>query len=657
MKKRTIFLVVFVLAVLLATAACGRNREPEGTGQQQQQQQQQQQTVDPTPTGPVLTYGQLDSRTRAEILADIAALPRPTGQVTWASTTHPDANIGLWGWSNPSPNNEARSLMHGPDTVFVGFDGSMNLNPMVVRDFKSVDNPDGSRTLTITIYDDLLWSDGNKITARDYLFTYLLLVSPAFRETGASSSQGFRLVGFRDYTDGNTPNFAGLRLVDEFTFSKTVDASHLPFFFEVLFASVYPLPMHVIAPGVTMSDSSQGVSFCDNFTFELLQESVNNPDTGYRYNPKVFGGAYVFHSFDEAGNILILEANPNFVGTADGYKPRIQRIIMREVQQAVMIDTLAVGEIDLSTGVRGGTMINPGLDLVDSQGRHHYVQYARDGYGMIRMHGDIGPTQFAAVRQAVILCIDRDDFARQFTGGHGILVHGPYALSQWMYRENMDALYDRIDTWDFNPQRAEQILIADGWVYNADGGPYVAGPGLVRHKRVDGELMPLVIEWLASTGNVVSDLIAIFLPPVAVEIGMQVNETRVANVLPAAARSGEHADNPFYQMFNMGTGFGVPFQPWLMSTTNPAFFGTQNPNFFGDEELYRYATAMRLTTPGDNETYAKHWLDWVERWNYLLPDLPLYADLDYDFVSNSIGNWNNNSTWHFRNAIVRAYIR
>ena len=665
LKKLSFFFVAALLSLVLVTG-CARDPEPEPPPTN---------IVDPTPpdTGPgddvagpvVFTYGVLaENATRDDILAQIATLPAPSGTVTFGDGTHPDANIGLWGWSNPSPNHNARLLMHGPGTVIIDFNGMMSINPLVVREYSSTDNADGSRDVRMSIHEDLRFSDGTQMTARDFLFTFMLYASSEMLQMDMSSMTGFRVVGHAAYRAGETRYFAGLRLYDEFTFGKTIDASHLPFFFEMLFFSMEPLPMHVIAPGVTMNSGPNGVYFCDNWNFALLQETVNNPVTGYRFNPQVVGGAYTFHSFDELSQILILEANPYFVGTFDGFRPRIERIILRQVETAVTVDALRTGEIDLISNRGGADVINPALDLVAENIGFTYTSFPRDGYGLIRFHGDArpgNPLQFTHVRQAVTLLTDREDLGRQFTGGHAAFVHGPYALSQWMYLENRDALYARIDFWDFNPQRAEQLLIDNGWTLNAAGEEVFttlgSANGQLRHKDTEFGLMPLTIEWLASTGNPVSDLIAILLPPRATEAGMQINETRVGSVLPAASRSGEHADDPQFFMFNMGTGFGVPFSPWISSTTNPSFFGTSNPNFFGCEILYGYAVQMRLTPPGDYDRYAYYWLNWVERWNYLLPDMPLYADIFFDFKSDRIGGWINNSTWTWASSITRAYVR
>ena len=64
-----------------------------------------------------------------------------------------------------------------------------------------------------------------------------------------------------------------------------------------------------------------------------------------------------------------------------------------------------------------------------------YVHYSRAGYGKLGFRADFGPVQFPAVRQAIALCMDREDFAKQFTGGYGGVVDGPYYTGAWFYKK------------------------------------------------------------------------------------------------------------------------------------------------------------------------------------------------------------------------------
>ena len=95
------------------------------------------------------------------------------------------------------------------------------------------------------------------------------------------------------------------------------------------------------------------------------------------------------------------------------------------------MDELATGGVDILVKMGEANEINSGMDLVD-KGTHNYVDYARNGYGKLQFICDRGPTQYAEVRHAIAYLLDRNEFAKTFTGGHGSVVNGYYGTAQWM---------------------------------------------------------------------------------------------------------------------------------------------------------------------------------------------------------------------------------
>lgn len=268
--------------------------------------------------------------------------------------------------------------------------------------------------------------------------------------------------------------------------------------------------MSVLAPGADITDDGNGATFSDNFTTDLIRDPIVNETTGFRYKPTVTCGPYSFESYDANSNTAVVVRNEKFKGIYDGSKPSIDKIIVKLVEEATQIDELEAGTVDLIANLSGGTYVNAGLDLAES-GAVSYVSYPRFGYGKIAFACNFGPTQFPAVRQAIAWLIDRDEFARQFTGGYGIVVDSNYAASQWEYQENKDILDEKLVHYTLNPDKAKEVLVADGWTLNEKGEDFVEGTDTLRYKMVNGELMPLTIQW-ASSGNSVADLISALLP-------------------------------------------------------------------------------------------------------------------------------------------------
>ena len=318
-------------------------------------------------------------------------------------------------------------------------------------------------------------------------------------------------------------------------------------------------------------------------------------------------------------------------------------------------DELAAGSVDLISGVSGGTAINSGLDVCDA-GNAQYAVYDRAGYGQITFACDFGPTQFASVRQAIAYCLDRDEFARQYSGGYAKVVNGLYGLSTPEYKRNQETVDNELNNYAKDLEKAKEVLIADGWTLNADGGEFVEGVDEVRYKNVDGELMACEINWANTPDNPVSDLLNTMLPGEMAKVGMKLNSTTVefGVLLNNMYRTG--IDEPTYHMFNLATGFVPISSYWYEYSMDDAYMGSYNTNFIRDEELASIAAEMKQIPYEDKEAWDAAWINLQKRWNELLPNIPLYSDEYHDFYSNKIQNYDPDSLWQWERAIVYAYI-
>lgn len=579
----------------------------------------------------------------------------PYGTLTYGTSTTINNDM-FSGWTNQSPNAYIKALIHGGcDTIEFDEGSNFFVNDKVTKELTSVVNDDGSKTYTMTIWDDLVWNDGTPITAKDYVFSVLFTSHPAYAECGANALGGYELVGFEDYNAGETDVFTGAHLIDEYTFSITINPEELPFYWDITYASWGPRPMHVIAPGCDIADDGEGAYITGKFDYELLEKTVLDPQTGYRYFPQVTCGPYNLVSFDSGNMVAVLERNMLFKGTWDDAALNIERIIFRYVDAAIQVNALEAGEVDILTGLGGIVYLDPAFDLVE-RGLVDYHNYPRNGYGYLKIHCDQSPTQFVNVRQAMIYLIDRDEFVRQYSGGYAICVDGNYSQSMYIYMENKEWFEDNLTHYTYNPEKAVELLEEDGWVLNATGGTFVPGVDPIRYKSVDGELMPLRIEWLSSD-NAVSQNLRVLWIPAAAEVGMEIIETKVQSVIDAGSRNGIRDDEAEYFVFNMGLNFGIPNSPWLSYSKDPVFWGgNYNNNFIIDDELDRLVNAMRLTEPGDKETYDDLWLQVIKKVNELVPDIWLYSDNYHDFYIPNLKNMKTNPVWSFAYAVQRAYL-
>ena len=601
------------------------------------------------------------------------------------ATIRPTANIAWARWENAGVNANLRDLMWGyRSTMSRNMNDEWFPNPtvMVGGQWPTVtDNADGSRTYTFDIYTTNRFSDGRYITAWDYGGSIAFHRSPQWAAVpgpgvGANSRE---VVGIDAWGDGEADTVAGVRVYSDSRFSVTVGADYIPFTWEIqMLMNWGPWPLHAL--GIEAHDDGDGVFLTATgggpLTDEAVLVAVNGgnyeeatEDTaaigdGFRFNPTVVVGPYSFHSVDVGAAILQAQRNPYFGYTWDGYTPRIEHIIWREVQDPVLVDSLAAGEVHLTIGQGQGAIINNALELlVQNNQTHTFLPYNRHGFGQILFHVDQGPTQFVEVRQAIKWLIDRDVFGEMFTEGHGNRAEGAYSTAWWWHHEAVArGMHDQMINYTFNMAESTRLLEEGGWVYTADGSEFV-GPGdgvdHIRHKMIDGELVPLNIDWATFSGaNRITDIINILMPEPLAEAGFRLNEVRMAAPLGYMNNFEAQGTGDRYQMFNLGQGFAQIWLPW--NTYNAAMGSMQNWTQVDDPYLVELAERMRfldLTTDAGRDAMVEAYIDFMVYLNYLVLQIPLYIDIFYDFVPTWIGNWDNNSIWGAPAALTRAYIR
>lgn len=560
----------------------------------------------------------------------------PSGQIVIGNITDFNGSF-IEGWGTNGADSIIRDLI-GTRPNFYGTSemstsGEYVYNPTVLaNDPEITDNEDGSKTFKFTLQQDLAWSDGSPITAKDYVGNLMIFASPELAENEGSNTSGTTIVGNVDYSSGDKKEFAGVHLFDDYTFSIDIDSEYMPTYYEALSAAITPVPFSVYAPGVEIKDDGNGCYLSDNYTAELIKKPMESE----RFNPTVTCGPYKFVSYDATNKEVTIEINDKFKGNYEGKKPEIQKVILKYVQDATMMNELESGNVDMLVGTSGGSTVNSGLDLVD-QGKVEYASYLRNGYGMLAFHTDFGPTQFKSVRQAIAYSLDRTTFCSQYTGGFGALVHAEYGLGQWMYQERKDQIESELNPYSYSIDKAKEVLEADGWNLNEKGEPFVEGTDKVRYKDVDGKLMACEIQWANSEGNPVSALLSTMLPEAMESAGMKLVATTVdfPTLLNNYYREG--IDEPKFNMYNLANGFTA--SPQIQYSYNPdkKYLGAGgNTNFWMDDKISKMGFDLDKTDVSDKEGYLDKWVACMKELNEELPNLPLYSDEYHTFFNPKV---------------------
>lgn len=641
MKRKLSLLLALVLVLAVFLTACGDSEEPVGTDE-------------PTETEEPTEVAEGEEET-------LEPPAEPMGQLIIGDTTEMSGEWLPYFQNIAADANVWRSI-NGYDTVGITFDGEYVVDTTtVVKDYEVTENEDGSKTYTWTIKEGLTYDDGTPITAKDYVASGLLWSSKLLGDMGGSNSYGLYWKGWSEFSKGQKKEFEGLRLIDDYTFSVTIAPENLPYFFELPMVSVGPTKLsYWLGEGVDILDDGQGAYFSVDLTYDEYADKISEAKSNPFYPSS---GPYKVKSYDATTKTAVLEVNDKFIGDHTGQKPRIKTVIYKTVAQATQFDELATGSVDLIVEAGSGNDINAGLDLVE-QGGFSYNTYPRSGYGKIHFHCDFGPTADVEVRQALAHLLDRNEFAKSYTGGFGSVVNGPYGESMWFYQETKAELNQKVNQYPYDLNKAIELLESAGWTLNSKGEPYKEGDGVRYKKTEDGELMPLIIEWASSEGNEVSDLLVVTLQknPDLAKAGIQINQTvmtfpELINWVYRDRSQGEEYAVPRYHMYNLGTGFYPRYDRSTEYTTDPDMVAAgYNNNFIFDKELERLAKEMVLTDANDREGFKRKFVDFIVRWNYLLPDIPLYSNIYHDFFNGKLQNWNMNPNVQVDQAVLYAWV-
>jgi peptide/nickel transport system substrate-binding protein len=299
------------------------------------------------------------------------------------------------------------------------FDENNDPYPVLVTEIPSADNGGISaddKTLTLTLRDDIIWSDGTPITSADFVFTHEMVMNPA--NTVATTYPNDQI--------------ESITAPDDRTVVITFSEPFVPWA-ATLFHTI--LPKHVLEP-----------------VFES-EGTIDNAE--WNLNPTVGCGPFVFAEW-ESGSFARFIANENYWGEP----PQLDEIFIRFVpDDAAQINALLAGEGDL------GTFFSYS-DVPDLEAAGVKIYAVQSGYneGWYMLISEEGHPALmdVRVRQAIAMAFDRASLADDLLLG----LTKP-AVTYW---DNTPYANPDLEPWPYDPDRANTLLDEAGWVdSNGDG--------------------------------------------------------------------------------------------------------------------------------------------------------------------------------------------
>ncbi|MBS3940009.1 MAG: ABC transporter family substrate-binding protein [Actinobacteria bacterium] len=272
-------------------------------------------------------------------------------------------------------------------------------------------------SVTYTIREEAVWSDGTPISSEDFVFTFETIMDmEAAWADQITSRNGYELISDYEVVDEKTVTF---------NFTEPFAA------WQLLFAAI--LPAHVL----------EGEDFTT-----VMNDTL----------PDVSGGPYIFDSWDK-GTQLRLVRNENYW---DG-EVMLDELIFRYVPDTTTLTQQMVGgELDVYDP-------QPQIELIDTlEGASDQLQY-ETGLGPVWEHIDFNTLVPGLdkdyVRQAIALGINREQIVETLVRpvfADAEVLNNPF----WM--ANSEFYEPSYSQWDYDPDAAVALLEENGCTRDGD---------------------------------------------------------------------------------------------------------------------------------------------------------------------------------------------
>ncbi len=292
-------------------------------------------------------------------------------------------------------------------------------------DFKISD--DGLK-YTFTIKDGVKFWDENPATAKDLEFAYYLLADPKY--DGPSDITKAYIKGLDAYKNGNATNIEGIKVVDDKTIEITCDKGSG--------AAIFNLQVPLMEKAHYAPDFKKG-------DIAKVKEKLSTP---------MGTGQYKFVEY-KAGQELKLEANANYFKGA----PKIKNLIFSITPEGQELQRVMAGETDIDMA----TVSPDNMKAAKDAGFIDIMRFPTNGFGYVSFNQADPKFNDVKVRQALMYALNRKAVVEKVYGEYANVVNIPESNVSWAYDD------EGCNTYDFDLDKAGQLLDEAGWSLNADG--------------------------------------------------------------------------------------------------------------------------------------------------------------------------------------------
>lgn len=316
-------------------------------------------------------------------------------------------------------NKYATSLMFLP---LVELNSKLEFEGEIADSVTTEDN----KNFIVHIDEKATWSDGEKITADDVVYTALRLTSPVIGNT-SMMYYVFEGVGDDGFTEEGAESIDGIKAIDDATVQFTTkDEMSLTTFENSYARYLMTLPKHVIE--------------------QYSEEELKTAD--WFNHPDVVSGPYMVTDFD-VDHYISYKANENYWKGA----PKIAKLNIKIVSGSQLYAGLQSGEIDITQPTMS---VIPQEDYDSIEGLSNVNVVYGEPVTNQSVFIQTKNVPDVRVRQAMLYAIDRKMILEQLLKGKGEVVDGFLSSASPFYDDGIVPVEQDVE-------KAKELLAEAGW--------------------------------------------------------------------------------------------------------------------------------------------------------------------------------------------------
>ncbi len=311
-------------------------------------------------------------------------------------------------------------------------EGLVTAEPWSIAAEEPIISEDGL-TYTVKLKDYAKWSDGTPITADDIIFTIEAIMNP---DTGSPAISTFDKI-------------ESINKISDYEIEFKLSQVYAPFIYSLVFE---PVPKHVLG--------------------DVPANELKAHPYGSDPEITVTSGPWVWKEWTQSQQ-HVFERNPDYWGEV---KPKIQTVIYKiYADQNTEVQALLRGDVDLVTAIP--------VTMNEAVSKEEHIrmilepgpQYEFLGFNFDESNfpNNFNPFESQKTRQAIAYALDRQGMIDNVLKGTGVLMNAPMLPGTWA---DPGA---RAKNYEYNPEKAKELLAEDGWVMNEktgilekDGNPF-----------------------------------------------------------------------------------------------------------------------------------------------------------------------------------------